>query len=267
MSPSTDRIRRIAGRTSVCPRTIATGGLDGQHDRRAPMTRLRLLLDRFVPRGALVLSILSLGYFAAGIVRNRVFAAEFGTSAELDAYTAAFRIPEIALDLLVGAGLSAPFVPIFSRLLGGPHETEATEAAVETVVDRAEIGPRAQEFGQTVLTAAVIAISIALVVLFLAAPWLASTVWSSFDAPTQELYVDLVRINCVAQLLFAASMALGEVLVARRRFLFYGIAPILYTSGIVAGTILLGPALGILGAAWGAVGGAAAHLAIRSIGA
>jgi putative peptidoglycan lipid II flippase len=231
------------------------------------MTRLRLLLDRFVPRGALVLSILSLGYFAAGIVRNRVFAAEFGTSAELDAYNAAFRIPEIALDILVGAGLSAPFVPIFSRLLGGPHETESSEAAVETVVDRAEIGPRAQAFGQTVLTAAVVAISIALVLLFLAAPWLASTVWSSFDAPTRELYVDLVRINCAAQLLFAASMALGEVLVARRRFLFYGIAPILYTTGIVVGTVLLGPTLGILGAAWGAVAGAAAHLAIRSIGA
>jgi putative peptidoglycan lipid II flippase len=231
------------------------------------MTRLRLLVDRFVPRGALILSILSLGYFAAGIVRNRVFAAEFGTSAELDAYNAAFRIPEIALDILVGAGLSAPFVPIFSRLLAGPHETEASETAVETVVDRAEIGPRAQAFGQTVLTGAVAAIAVALVVLFVAAPWLADTVWSSFDAPTRALYVDLVRINCVAQLLFAASMALGEVLVARRRFLFYGIAPILYTTGIVAGTILLGPALGILGAAWGAVAGAAAHLTIRATGA
>ena len=87
------------------------------------MTRLRDLLVRFVPRGALTLSVLSLGYFAAGIIRNRVFAAEFGTSAELDAYNAAFRLPEIALDILVGAGLSAPFVPIFSRLLlGDVHE-------------------------------------------------------------------------------------------------------------------------------------------------
>ena len=52
----------------------------------------------------------------SGIVRNRVFANTYGAGAELDAYNAAFRIPEIALDVLVAAGLTAPFVPIFSRL-------------------------------------------------------------------------------------------------------------------------------------------------------
>jgi putative peptidoglycan lipid II flippase len=224
------------------------------------MSRLRRLLDRAVPRGALLLSVLSLGYFAAGIVRNRVFAAEFGISAELDAYNAAFRIPEIALDVLVGAGLSAPFVPIFTRLLqgGGTADSAAPPDAG---------AKRATAFGQTVLTAAVAAMAIVLVILFIGAPWLADTVWSGFDAPTRALYVELVRINCLAQLLFAGSMALGEVLVARRRFLAYGIAPILYTSGIVAGSVLLGPSLGILGAAWGAVVGAGAHLAARSIGA
>jgi putative peptidoglycan lipid II flippase len=215
------------------------------------MRRLRDLLVRFVPRGALTLSILSLGYFAAGIVRNRVFAAEFGTSAELDAYNAAFRLPEIALDILVGAGLSAPFVPIFSRLLLGP----------------AGAGARAEAFGQTVLTGATAAMSVALVILFLAAPWLADTVWSGFDAETRALYVELLRINCLAQIMFAASFALGEVLVARRRFLYYGIAPILYTTGIIIGAVVLGPSLGVVGAAWGAVAGAVAHFAIRAIGA
>ena len=72
-------------------------------------------LDRFVPRGAIVLSVLSFAYFAMGIVRNRVFANTYGAGAELDAYNAAFRIPEIALDVLVAAGLTAPFVPIFTQ--------------------------------------------------------------------------------------------------------------------------------------------------------
>jgi len=249
--------------------------MDGPHARPAPVSpsvpaidRVRALVARAVPRGAIVLSLLSLGYFAAVIVRNRVFAAEFGISAELDAYNAAFRIPEIALDILVGAGLSAPFVPIFSRLLAGNRPGATTEelerAALEAPLDGAD---RAQAFGQSVLTAAVAAIAVALVVLFVAAPWVADTVWSSFDRPTRALYVELVRINCVAQLLFAASMALGEVLVARRRFVAYGIAPIVYTSGIVLGAVLLGPSLGIAGAAWGAVAGAAGHLAVRSAGA
>ncbi|HET7031257.1 MAG TPA: lipid II flippase MurJ [Candidatus Limnocylindrales bacterium] len=217
---------------------------------------VRRLIDRFVPRGALILSALSLGYFAAGIVRNRVLAAEFGTGAQLDAYNAAFRIPEIALDILVGAGLSAPFVPIFSRLLLGTR-ADGTDA---------EPG-RAEAFGQSVLTAAIGAIVVALVVLFLAAPWLGDTVWSSFDRPTRAVYVELVRINCLGQVMFALSMGVGEVLVARRRFLAYGIAPILYQAGIVAGAIALGPSLGIAGAGWGAVAGAGLHLSARALGA
>jgi putative peptidoglycan lipid II flippase len=220
------------------------------------MTRRRRIVDRLVPRGALTRSVLSLGYFAAGIVRNRVLAAEFGVGAELDAYNAAFRIPEIALDILVGAGLSAPFVPIFSRLLLGIRE-DGTDA------DPA----RAEAFGQSVLTAAIGAIVVALGVLFVAAPWIADTVWASFDPPTRSLYVELVRINCLGQVLFALSMGLGEVLVARRRFISYGIAPILYTSGIVAGAGILGPSLGIAGAGWGAVAGAALHLGARAVGA
>ena len=82
----------------------------------AAIATARGMLDRIFPRGAILLSVLSLGYFATGIIRNRVFANTYGAGAELDAYNAAFRIPEIALDVLVAAGLTAPFVPIYSRL-------------------------------------------------------------------------------------------------------------------------------------------------------
>ncbi|HLO36781.1 MAG TPA: lipid II flippase MurJ, partial [Candidatus Deferrimicrobium sp.] len=101
------------------------------------MTLLRRLLDRVFPRGALVLSILSLGYFAMGVLRNKALASTFGAGPELDAYNAAFKIPEIALDVLVAAGLSAPFVPIFNGI------RRRDEAA-------------AHEFARTVLTVAVL---------------------------------------------------------------------------------------------------------------
>ena len=118
----------------------------------------RGLLDRVFPRGAILLSVLSLGYFVSGIVRNRVFANTYGAGAELDAYNAAFRVPEIALDVLVAAGLTAPFVPIYSRL-------------------RHDQGDRsANEFGRTVLTGAVGLMAVASVLLFLAARgWRASS--------------------------------------------------------------------------------------------
>ena len=56
----------------------------------------------------------------------------------------------------------------------------------------------------------------------------------------------------VTPILFAASITLGEILVAERRFFFYGLAPLLYNVGIVLGTVALS-GLGIFGPAVGAV--------------
>jgi putative peptidoglycan lipid II flippase len=207
---------------------------------------VRQLIDLVFPRGAFVLSILGLGYFAMGLVRNRVFANTFGAGAELDAYNAAFRIPEIALDVLVAAGLTAPFVPIFTSLRRTDEEAANT-------------------FGRTVLTGAIGIMAVASTVIAIIAPWLADA-FEGFDPTTQALYIDLLRINCLAQVLFAASFALGEILVANRRFAFYALAPILYSTGIVLGTVLFAGRFGIYATAWGAVAGAAAHLAIRAVG-
>ena len=213
---------------------------------QAVLVAIRNLVERVFPRGALILSILSLGYFATGIVRNRVFANTFGAGSELDAYYAAFRLPEIALDVLVAAGLTAPFVPIFTSLR---HDDEGA----------------ANRFGQTVLTGATAVMAIASTVIFLFAPWIGDRL-EGFDPPTRALYVDLLRINCLAQVLFAASFALGEILVANRRFLAYALAPILYSGGIVVATLLFADRFGITATAWGAVAGAAAHLGVRFAG-
>ena len=71
---------------------------------------------------------------------------------------------------------------------------------------------------------------------------------------------------CFTQVLFAGSMALGEVLIAERRFFFYGAAPLLYNLGIVIGTVLLVDEIGIFAPAVGAVLGASMHLGIRLVG-
>jgi putative peptidoglycan lipid II flippase len=214
---------------------------------RSPIAFGRSVLDRVFPRGALILSFLSLVYFVMGIARNRVFATTFGPGEALDAYNAAFRIPEIALDVLVAAGLTAPFVPIYSSLR---HDDEDA----------------ANEFARTVLTVAVAVMTIASVGIAIAAPWLATQIGAGFDQPTRELYVALVRINALAQVLFAASICFGEVLVAHRRFLSYALAPVLYTGGIIGGTVLGAERFGIAAAAWGAVAGACLHLGVRAIG-
>ena len=102
----------------------------------AVVATARSLLDRVFPRGAIVLTVLSLAFFAMGIVRNRVFANVYGAGAELDAYNAAFRIPEIALDVLVAAGLAAPFVPIYSRLRHDDGDDRSANEFGQTDPDR-----------------------------------------------------------------------------------------------------------------------------------
>jgi putative peptidoglycan lipid II flippase len=121
----------------------------------------------------------------------------------------------------------------------------------------------ARDFAQTILTGAVLAMGVAAAVMFVLAPATVSLVAPGFDARERDLYGRLFRLMLVTPIVFAASTALGEVLVAERRFLAYGLAPLLYNGGIVIGTLALAPSIGIFGAAVGAILGALLHLLIR----
>jgi putative peptidoglycan lipid II flippase len=217
---------------------------------RVRLTRVgapaRAFVELFLPRGALLLSVLTFGSYVMGLVRDRLFARAFGAGAELDAYNAAFVLPELLFDVIIAGGLAAPFVPVYSKL-----RTEDERAA--------------DDFGRTVLTVGIVLMAVMSAVLFVLAPLTVELVAPSFDPAERDLYTRLFRVMCVTPLIFTASIAVGELLVAQRRFLFYGLAPLLYNGGIVAGT-LLGGELGIFGPAIGAVLGAVLHLGIRTIG-
>ena len=215
---------------------------------RSPVAAAWDLIHRFVPRGAILLSTLTfVGYFL-GLVRERILSQSFGIGNELDAFKAAFLIPELLFSVIVASGLAAPFIPIFTGLKRDTGE------------------PAAHDFGRSVLTLAVLVMGIVSVVLFIFAPLTADLVVPGFDAATRALYIDLFRVMCFTQVLFAGSMALGEVLIAERRFFFYGAAPLLYNLGIVIGTVLLVDEIGIFAPAVGAILGASMHLGIRLIG-
>ena len=200
---------------------------------------------RFVPEGAALLSVLIFGSYVLGLVRDRIFARTFGAGAELDAYNAAFVLPELLLDVLVEAGLAAPFIPIFLKLRAGRDPREA---------DR---------FARTILTGAVGIMGTAAVVLFGLAEQSTALIAPGFGPAERALYVDLFRVMLVTPILFAASLTLGQVLLAEQRFFWYGIAPLLYNAGIILGTVAFSDRLGIFGPAIGAVIGAVIHLASR----
>jgi putative peptidoglycan lipid II flippase len=205
-------------------------------------------LKRFLPEGAAILSVLIFGSYVMGLVRDRIFARTFGAGMELDAYNAAFVLPELLLDVLVEAGLAAPFIPIFLRLRAAGDLEDA---------DR---------FARTILTGAVAVMGAGALLMFVFAEATTGFIAPGFDGEQRDLYVSLFRVMLVTPILFAASLTLGQVLLAEQRFFWYGIAPLLYNAGIILGTIAFSDTIGVYGAAIGAVIGAAIHLGSRFIG-
>lgn len=183
-----------------------------------------------------------------GLVRDRIFARTFGAGAELDAYNAAFVLPELLLDVLVEAGLAAPFIPIFLRLRAAGDREDA---------DR---------FARTILTGAVAVMGIGAALMFVFAEATTGFIAPGFAGAQRDLYVSLFRLMLATPILFAASLTLGQVLLAEQRFFWYGVAPLLYNAGIIVGTLAFSDSLGVHGAAIGAVMGAAIHLGSRFIG-
>ncbi len=210
--------------------------------------RARALVERLIPRGAILLSVLTFGSYLVGLVRDRILTQTFGAGVDLDTFNAAFRIPELTFGVIVASGLAAPFVPIYAGLR------------------RDDGDPAAHRFGQTILTLAIVAMGLVAIVLFVTAPLTVEFVAPGFDAAQRARYTELFRLMTVTQILFAGSMALGEVLIAERRFFFYGAAPLLYNLGIVMGTVAFSQSLGIFAPAIGAVLGAAMHLTLRVVG-
>ena len=120
-----DGARVVPRRTAPAPiayrRTEPLPPVHAPTPRRGPsggdvISRFRAVFARYVPPGAVLLGVLTFAAYAAGLVRDRIFARTYGAGAELDAYNAAFVLPELALDVLVAAGLTAPFVPVFTTL-------------------------------------------------------------------------------------------------------------------------------------------------------
>ena len=103
---------------------------------------LRTPFERFVPRGAIVLSVLTFGSYVMGLVRDRILTRPTAWRRQLDTFNAAFQIPELLFSVIVASGLAAPFIPIFTNL----ERDGGTEAAYR--------------FGQTILTLALRAMTI-----------------------------------------------------------------------------------------------------------
>jgi putative peptidoglycan lipid II flippase len=93
--------------------------------------------------------------------------------------------------------------------------------------------------------------------------FIARIVVPNFDAAHQALTASLMRLDLIALLIFSVSGLVMASLQAQKHFLLPGLAPLFYNGGLIFGVLVLVPAFGISGLAYGTILGAALHLAIQ----
>ncbi len=156
-----------------------------------------------------------------GLVRNRVFAHFFGTSAAADAFNAAFKLPNFLQNLFGEGVLSASFIPVYVRLLHQDRD-EARRVAVA-------IG-------------AILALAVSVVVLLgvLLAPVLVTIFTPGFSGEKRDATIRLARIFFPgAGLLVLSAWCLGVLNSHGRFFLSYS-APVFWNLAIIGTLVAFG---------------------------
>jgi peptidoglycan biosynthesis protein MviN/MurJ (putative lipid II flippase) len=80
---------------------------------------------------------------------------------------------------------------------------------------------------------------------------------------TLALYIQFGRLALFSNFLFVFGNAYGQYLVAVERYWIYGITPVLYSLGTVAGALWLTPIVGPFGPMYGTIGGAMIYVLLR----
>lgn len=180
-----------------------------------------------------------------GWVRLVVITNLFGAHADLDAYFAAFRLPDTIFQLVAAGALSSALIPV----LAGLFERGENERAWRVV--------------STVLNCMLLALVGLAVAVAIWAPVIVPLVTPGFDMVNTELTVRLTRIMLLSPILLALGSVASSVLNARGRFGAAAIAPTLYNLAIIGAALLLAPYMGVEALAVGVVIGSLLHLAIQ----
>ncbi|HJW91400.1 MAG TPA: murein biosynthesis integral membrane protein MurJ [Anaerolineales bacterium] len=184
-----------------------------------------------------------------GLVRQVLVSRAFGTGAEIDAFNAAARLPDLLFNLVAGGALASAFIPTCTGFLTREDRHGAWQLAssVVNLVILLLVGISA--------LAAVFAPQVVRYGIYLLAPGL--------DPTQQALTVSLLRILLISPVIFGVSGLLMGMLNAHQVFLLPALAPTMYWLGMIFGVLALAPRWGIHGLAWGAVLGAGLHLGVQ----
>ena len=214
-----------------------------------------------VKTAAIVLASSTLVSALLGIFRDRWLNSMYYDTypAGLDAYTAAFTVPDFLYFIITSGALAVTFIPVFNQRLVAGNKKSAWELSTSTLNFLALISFIASIF-----------------IMIFADPLVRYIVAPGLNEQSMPLAINMMRVIAINPFLFSISTVLSSMQQAVKRFVFYAIAPALYNVGIIVGILVFTNGInifgwqifegGIMGVAIGVVFGALLQLFASIIG-
>lgn len=214
-----------------------------------------------VKSAAIILASSTLFSALLGLFRDRLLNSYYlGTyPTGIDAYTAAFTIPDFMFFILTSGALAVSFIPVFNQRLASGNKKSAWELSSSLLN----------------LLAILTLISSVLIMIF-ADPLIRYIVSPGLDESGMILAINMTRVIAINPFLFSIATVITSIQQAVGRFVFYAFAPAIYNIGIIIGITsftgginVFGLTLfegGIMGVAIGVILGAILQLIVALIG-
>ena len=160
----------------------------------------------------------------AGLVREIVAAAAFGTSGAASAFTLAFLVPNLVRGLFADAALNAAFVPVFTEYLEHKRRREAILLA------------------STLFWIILLVLGAISALFILIAPYvMPALIGPDFSQHLVDLTVGLSRVLFPIVVLLGLNGLLAGILNAHHHFTIPAIAPLVWNVVIIVALIVLRP--------------------------
>jgi putative peptidoglycan lipid II flippase len=200
----------------------AAGGASGAGRPETDAQRPDTHAEQLDTRAAGVVTLAVLCSRVLGLVRDQVFTALFGAGGAMDAFTAAFRIPNLLRDLFAEGALSTAFVTTFSKtIMHGGHEA-------------------AWRLANKVATLTFVVLAVICLAGVIFSPQIVAGVAPGFSAPKAALTVTLTRIMFPFILMVSLGALVMGMLNSRHVFGMPALASSFFNLGSIAGGVLLG---------------------------
>ena len=224
--------------------------------------RLNIKLAATILAGSTLLSSL-LGFFRDRLLNSAYMPSENGALAGypvgLDAYTAAFMVPDFMFAVLVSGALSVTFIPVFNERWVKGNKQSAWQIS-----------------SSMINFMALITMAASVLIIIFADPLMKYLIAPGLSESGHALAGSMMQVIAVNPFIFAVAAVIASIQQAVGRFMFCALAPMLYNFGIIIGTVwftggvnLFGWQIfdgGIMGVALGVVLGSFLQLIVSAVG-